>query len=401
MEMCLVEKGSLAMLGNCKQLKTLQLVRTKLLAGAGESLAVLAHDSCPELELILDEVVDAQPAEGSTPLHFLACLAPRLARLDITTATKPELHAVLGVLGQQQFPHLHSLKLSVEAEDYRVDIPVQTQVIQQLAASCPQLSVLHCHQVALPNMQCLRELLATSQFKQLKVRKLQAEEDHGVAAALPPGRCQLQLSFQLLSPTQMSALPFEHCSKVDIFCLLLPRGQTRQQQSDAMQTALQHAARCSDVRLGWVVAVPGRGEAPAPGGGLSALTAGCAVQPQNQSILLHCLALEPADLRGLAAALGSSLKYLKLEKCILSPEAWVTLASSSTSLPALSTLRLREMEEPQLLMAQVLALCLAWPRERRLEVQLVGEGPKAWLSQCADMLRAHGRLNIQLISSSD
>jgi hypothetical protein len=58
---CQVDKSSLAVLGNCKHLKQLTLVRTKLAAGAGHALHVLATEGCPGLELTLYQCGDASP----------------------------------------------------------------------------------------------------------------------------------------------------------------------------------------------------------------------------------------------------------------------------------------------------------------------------------------------------
>jgi hypothetical protein len=384
---CQVVKRSLAVLGNCKHLKQLSLANTQLAAGAAESLHVLAAEGSPGLQLTLDHV------QGSQLSSVLAALAPCVTHVTVRTTATHELRAVLNMAVQEQCPRLQHIHLSA-SESTTFTLPLMG--IRQLASACPQLQSLACRRIMLPSMQCLRALLEMQQLHKLVLIRVQDGGEPGAFIRWPASKQPMSLSLGGVTLSEMSALPLEHCSHMLATCLYIPPGQTRQQLTVGMRAALCNAAKCPHVE---VFSIAGGDEAnPVAGAGLSALAAGCPLQLKHRGdATLANLALEPEDIQGLAAAWGTSLKYLGMSNCTLSASAWAALASAH--LPALATLDLRDIAAAHVhpVGAHLLAFLLAWPSTRKLKVRVQQNLASQWLSTWSDILRAHQRHNTQLV----
>jgi hypothetical protein len=382
LEECQVNKSSLAVLGNCKHLKQLSLVCTKLAAGAGHALHVLATEGCPGLELKLDQVEDASP---TAPYSFLASLAPCLTHLTVKAAVTQMLSAVLHVLTQKQYPRLQHLDLSGTGSS----VPLPLVVIRLLASTCPQLQSLTSENIILPSLHCLRALFEMPQLVHLSVPYIRTHGAFGAAIRWPTGKQPVSLSLFHLTPYDMSVLPLEHCSQLSALCLRVQQDQTQQQLVDSMRVALLNAAKCPQVQVSYIAAPSGQ---LVPGAGLSALTTGCPLQCDGRASITS-VALELADVQGLVAAWGASLTQLVLTECSLSAPAWAALAS----LPALDTLLLVDMQGLPQQGAHLAALFLAWPCTRPLRVGVKGEAASQWAGTWSDILHTHNRPNIKLV----
>jgi hypothetical protein len=383
---CQVDKRSLAMLGNCKHLKQLSLVNIELAAGAAESLHVLAAEDCPGLELTVDNV------QGSQPSSVLAALAPCVTHVNVRTRTTQELAAVLTTVVQKQYIFLQHLHLSTPEVT-----PVSLSLVdmQRLASACPQLHLFFCHRIVLPDLQCLRALLEMPHVQQLHINCVRSIGEPGGSIKWPACKQPAGIRVESIPLSVMPSLPLEHCSDVYIHRLYIPPGLTQQQLTEGMRAALLRAEKCPKVL---VFSIRGGGEQPEAGAGLSALTAGCPLHLHMGQQVLSNLALEPEDIQGVAAAWGTSLRYLALNRCTLSASAWATLASSS--FPALETLDLHRIKDVQQLAQHLVAFFLAWPSTHQLSVQVPGYVATQCLTTWSDILRAHQRHNIQLVAGA-
>jgi hypothetical protein len=381
---------SLAVLGNCRHLEQLSLVNTQLAAGAAEALHVLAAEGSPGLQLTLDHV------KGSQPSSVVAALAPCVSHLDVKTTTIQELRAVLNTAVQKQCPRLQHIHLST-TEGGHLSLPLMG--IRQLATACPQLHSLTCPRIVLPSMHCLRALLEMPQLQQLTINSARDSDELAAFIRWPPGKMPMSLHMERITPSEMAALPLEFCSDMLARFLYIPPGHTRLQLAEGMRAALLNAAKCPQVQVHVIRgSIPILGEQLAPGAGLSALAAGCPLQPRHrEEASLLFLALEAEDIQGLAAAWGTSLKYLGLTNCTLSASAWAALAAAH--LPALETINLWSIQDAQQLAAHLVAFFLAWPSTRNLRVKVPEDVATQWLSTWSDILQAHQRHNIQLVAA--
>jgi hypothetical protein len=373
---CKVDKRSLAVLGNCKHLIHLTLVNIQLAAGAAESLQVLAAEGSPGLQLTLDLTESSQESD------VLAALAPRVTQLSVKTTTIKGMRTALNTIVQRQFPRLRYIHLH-GISGAAVSLPLMG--IRQLVSACPQLHSLTCKAMVLLDLHCLRALMEMPQLQQLTVHSVQVGPgEPPMSIRWPANKQPMSLSLGSTTPSQLSALPLEHCSHVCIGHIDPPAGQTRQQLADGMRAALLNAARCPQVQVAYVI---GSGQQPAAGAGLSALTADCPLQlKRRQGTALANVALESEDVQGLAAAWGRALQGLVLNRCTLSASAWAALASD---LPALKSLGFSCIKDVQQLGAHMAAFLVAWPSNRKLRVQVPGDVATQWLSTWSDILRAH------------
>jgi hypothetical protein len=386
LEGCLVEPGSLTIVGSCKHLAQLSLVRTHLAPGAGQALAVLAAGKRAGLKLTLEKVIDCQPAEaGHSPFSFLSLLAPCMVNCTAVPSAPCEAKAIMHALGQQQQECLVSLCLGSK---HHVDGPAGVlgiEAVMRLAKACPQLQSLTCRPYALAGMQCLTTLVEMPHLRQLSVNSIKPTQWQSMAAVYKRKQ-PLSLHFSSVTPSQIAALPLDLCSDVWAKTLVLPTGQTREQLVKGMRATLQNAEQCKSVFLR-TLSSEQAGE-PAPGGGLSALSASCPIQAGHHFTLFN-IALEADDILGLAAAWGTTIQRMSLQQCSLSDLAWAALASGS--FPALTVLSFKDSCDPHMLAVQITMMCLGWPRGRRLTVQVAGEGASQVVSSCNQALSVFGR----------
>jgi hypothetical protein len=336
-EDCYIAEGSLAALSSCKQLSLLSLNNVLLAAGAGAALGMLASNGCSGLQLQLRRVQVYQLKWGSgldfeyEPFDFLTALAPCLTHFTATTLHKSDLQAMMGSLASvQQSSPLQVLCLESEQGPQQHALysnmhpwEVCLQTTQSWASTFPHLHSFTCPDLSLCDLECLKVLLDLRHLRQLSIFGITCEPQGELSVSWPANRQPISLGFCSITPSQLAALPLQHCSRVNCGALAFPEDATRQQLVDAMRH-LQAQAR--EFPVVHVTSIRGTDRRKALGGVLSALSIECPLH-FHHNFQLARLHLELEDVQGFASAAGRSVKVLHVKYCTVTDAARAALSS--------------------------------------------------------------------------
>jgi hypothetical protein len=411
-----VDSGVLSnMLSHCHQLGELQLLRT-LVEGTSLQLPVLSK--LPSLSMILDLVHEPTPS-SATARQRLACLQDLgscltsliVATRDViatgegfhTLGTNPELQRTVF---RAATTHLPGLKHLTVAGSSRSKPDRELLLGLAMSPSAQQLETLTLNGLELPDMECVVKLLCMSKLRLLAGVLNFPEYADDMPASLsmpwPKGKPPMELDIGRAHVRQLAALPVEHFSRISIHLLDLAvkdasRGPTQEQHEQRMHALVAAAHKCPEFVIGGI----GAYTHSVQNLGLPGLGPGCPIElADTSSFVCVGVALQAADIQGVAAAWGPQLKELYFGHAVLGASAWAAI--TPTAFPLLERIEYAAQIEFDWVSA-VAALCIEWPADRTLSIAVDHSTSTAqdaaaefFAGQLRQMLEVRGRQNITL-----
>jgi hypothetical protein len=381
-----VAAGDLAdTLSQCQHLEELELLRARLL-GPTQPLSVLSKR--PSLTLVLDVQEEDLP-EGTPGLSFLEQLGGCLTSLDVSTGENELLDEQLIRVTATHLHRLQHLTIRNDNGAYPAAAVFDLLVDSPAAQTLEVLDI----NVTLPTMAIVAKVLAMPKLRKLKKAAFPeagGEDLSGLKVSWPEGKPSMKLSLLRATVQQLAALPLQHFRRIFLQQLCLAPHTPRAQREAALAALLAVAHECPSFTFhDFHVFNELISTHPA---GLSVLRRGCSIQLSGSYLGFMQLQLETSDMQGVVAAWGPSIETLSFYSCLMTAGAWAAI--NAAAFPALDTLIVNSPPGRNL-GTFVTALCVEWPEERPLTIELrTIIGGEVVAAGVRSILEARGRHNV-------